>query len=132
SENAQSRSRRRKTRNRRGRANRVGRNHHVLRGDERVYRSDRADRAYVVTANREFVAEEEALKDRNTVNKRKRVCVPHFCRRGETAHGSGDDTETKDLRMLRLLTPHREELRVRKRRLIGAYVASEPRNRKRC
>jgi hypothetical protein len=50
----------------------------VLRSDERIDRRDRADRTHVVTANREFVAEEEPLEDRHAVDKRKRLRVSDF------------------------------------------------------
>src|SRR6185369_1256574 len=87
--------------------------------------SNRADRTYVVTANREFVPEEESLEDRHTVDECERVGVPHFRRRGEAADSSGDDAETEDFRMLRLLTAHREKLRVRQCRLVRAHVATQ-------
>ena len=103
----------------------------VARRDERINRRDRTDRANVVTANRKLVAEEETLEDRYAVDERQRVGVPHLFGGGKTSHRSRDDAETEDLRPLRLLAAHREELRVRQRRLIGANVATQSGYRKR-
>src|SRR6185369_3218788 len=101
------------------------RNDDVLRRNKGIDRRDRADRAHVVTTNREFVAEEEALEDGNAIHERERVCVFDFLGGGEAADSSGDDTEAENFRVLRLLTPHREKLRVRQRRLISAYVTKQ-------
>ena len=99
--------------------------HDILRRDECIERRNRADRANVVTADREFIAEEEAFEDRHAINKGQRLGIPHFLGGGEAAHRAGDDAKSKNFRVLRLLPPHREELRVRKRRLISANVTSQ-------
>ena len=51
-----------------------------------------------------------------------------FCCRRKAANRTGNDAEPEHFRMLRLLAPHREELRVRERRLVSAHVSTQSRD----
>src|SRR5258708_27187945 len=91
---------------------RVARNLNVLRGDESIERRDRTDRTNVVAANGEFIAEKEAFKNRNAIDERQRLRVSDLRRCGETTDGRGYQPEAEHFRVLRLLSPHGEELGV--------------------
>src|SRR5258708_1841650 len=101
-----------------GRSGSVRRKNHVTRCGKEIERSNRTDRADIVSAYRELVAKIKSVVNRHASDKRKRGRILYLRTGRKAAYRPGDQAETEDFGMLCLLPSNRDKLRVRDSRLI--------------